>query len=39
MLAGMTPLRFTHYEVRYESRRVRRDLGRAAAMLRKRSRH
>lgn len=39
VLAGMTPLRFTHYEVRYESRRVRSDLSRAAAMLQKRFRH
>jgi hypothetical protein len=39
VLAGMTPLRFTHYEVRYEPHRVRRDLIRAAALLQKRSRH
>lgn len=39
VLAGMTPLRFTHYEVRYEPRRVRSDLRRAAAMLQKRSRY
>jgi hypothetical protein len=39
VLAGMSPLRFTHYEIRYEPRRVRRDLTRAAAMLQKRSRH
>ncbi len=39
VLAGMTPLRFTHYEIRYEPRRVRRDLSRAAAMLQKRSRY
>jgi hypothetical protein len=39
VLAGMTPLRFTHYEVRYEPRRVRRDLTRAAAMLQKRIRY
>lgn len=38
-LAGMTPLRFTHYEVRYESAQVRRQLGRAHALLRKRIRH
>lgn len=38
-LAGMTPLRFTHYEIRYEPRRVRSELSRAAAMLQKRSRH
>ena len=39
VIAGMSPLRFTHYEVRYEPRRVRSDLSRAAAMLQKRSRH
>ncbi len=39
VLAGMTPLRFTHYEIRYEPRRVRSDLRRAAAMLQKRSRY
>lgn len=39
ILAGMTPLRFTHYEVRHEPRRVRRDLSRAAAMLKERLRH
>lgn len=38
-LAGMTPLRFTHYEVRYEPGRVRSELHRALAMLQKRSRH
>jgi len=26
VLAGMTPLRFTHYEIRYEPSRVRREL-------------
>ncbi len=36
VLAGMTPLRFTHYEIRHEPNRVRRDLTRAAAMLQKR---
>jgi hypothetical protein len=36
VLAGMAPLRFTHYEIRFEPRRVRRDLSRAAAMLEKR---
>jgi very-short-patch-repair endonuclease len=36
VLAGMTPLRFTHHEIRYEPHRVRRDLSRAAAMLQKR---
>lgn len=39
VIAGMTPLRFTHYEIRYEPRRVRSDLTRAAAMLQKRFRH
>jgi Protein of unknown function (DUF559) len=38
-LAGMTPLRFTHYEIRYESRHVRRDLSQAATMLQKRIRY
>jgi hypothetical protein len=38
VLAGMTPLRFTHYEIRHEPRRVHRDLSRAAAMLQKRLR-
>lgn len=38
-LAGMTPLRFTHYEIRYEPRRVRSELTRALAMLQKRLRH
>lgn len=36
ILAGMTPLRFTHYEIKYESHRVRRALERAAQLLRKR---
>ncbi len=35
-LAGMTPLRFTHYEIRYEPNQVRNELNRAATMLRKR---
>jgi very-short-patch-repair endonuclease len=35
-LAGMTPLRFTHYEIKYEPAQVRTELIRAAAMLRKR---
>lgn len=35
-LSGMTPLRFTHYEVKHEPARVRGELNRAAAMLRKR---
>ena len=38
-LAGMTPLRFTHYEIRHESARVRAELGRAAEMLRARIRY
>jgi very-short-patch-repair endonuclease len=38
VMAGMTPLRFTHYEVRYESIRVRGELVRTIAMLRKRNR-
>jgi very-short-patch-repair endonuclease len=32
-LAGMTPLRFTHYEIKYESTRVRSELRRIAATL------
>jgi len=36
-LAGMTALRFTHYEIKYEPQRVRVELKRAAAMLRKRA--
>jgi Protein of unknown function (DUF559) len=39
LIAGMTPLRFTHYEIRYEPRRVRSELRRAAAMLQMRLRH
>lgn len=39
VLAGMSPLRFTHYEIRYEPRRVRQDLSRAATLLQKRIRH
>lgn len=38
VIAGMTPLRFTHYEVRYEPRRVRAELNKTIAMLRKRIR-
>jgi very-short-patch-repair endonuclease len=34
-LAGMTPLRFTHYEVRYEPAVVRAELSRAATLPRK----
>ena len=39
VIAGMAPLRFTHYEIRYEPGRVHRDLARAATMLQKRLRH
>jgi Protein of unknown function (DUF559) len=35
-LAGMTPLRFTHYEIKYERSGVRQTLARAAGLLRKR---
>jgi very-short-patch-repair endonuclease len=38
VMAGMTPLRFTHYEVRYEPNRVRAELLKTIAMLRKRIR-
>lgn len=38
-LAGMTSLRFTHYEVRHEPAVVRTELNRAAALLRKRIRY
>jgi very-short-patch-repair endonuclease len=38
-LAGMTPLRFTHYEIKYERAVVRGEVGRAADMLRERTRH
>jgi very-short-patch-repair endonuclease len=38
VMAGMTPLRFTHYEVRYEPSRVRAELVKTVAMLRKRIR-
>ncbi len=38
VIAGMTPLRFTHYEVRYEPDRVRAALVETIAMLRKRIR-
>jgi hypothetical protein len=38
-LAGMTPLRFTHREVKHHPDRVRRELGRAARMLQSRIRH
>jgi very-short-patch-repair endonuclease len=36
LLARMTPLRFTHYEVKYESAKVRRELERAARLIRER---
>lgn len=36
VIAGMSPLRFTHYEIRYESRKVRTALIEATAMLRQR---
>lgn len=39
VMAGMTPLRFTHYEVRYEPHLVRASLTRTIAMLRQRIRH
>lgn len=32
-LAGMTPLRFTHYEIKYESRKVEGELSRIATRL------
>jgi very-short-patch-repair endonuclease len=34
VMAGMTPLRFTHYEVRYEPTRVRNSLARTIELLR-----
>ena len=33
ILAGMTPLRFTHYEIKYESAQVREELSRIATRL------
>jgi hypothetical protein len=36
-LAGMTPLRFTHYEVKHEPARVRNELSRVAALLHSRA--
>jgi very-short-patch-repair endonuclease len=39
VLAGMTPLRFAHYEIKYERAQVRTSLSRAAALLRKRIRY
>jgi very-short-patch-repair endonuclease len=38
VMAGMTPLRFTHYEVRYEPARVRDSLTKTIEMLRHRIR-
>jgi very-short-patch-repair endonuclease len=38
VMAGMTPLRFTHYEVRYEPGHVRVALAKTIAMLQKRIR-
>jgi len=38
IMAGMTPLRFTHYEVRYEPKLVRLALGSTITMLEKRIR-
>ena len=39
VISGMSPLRFTHYEVRYEARKVRTALREANAMLRRRIGH
>jgi very-short-patch-repair endonuclease/predicted transcriptional regulator of viral defense system len=39
VLAGMSPLRFTHYEIKHEPERVRSELARAGQTLRARSRH
>jgi len=36
-LAGMTPLRFTHYEVKHEPTGVRNELSRAATLLHSRA--
>jgi very-short-patch-repair endonuclease len=38
IMAGMTPLRFTHYEVRYEPARVRTALTKTIDLLKRRSR-
>ncbi len=38
VMAGMTPLRFTHYEVRYEPHRVQASLHKTIAMLHRRIR-
>jgi hypothetical protein len=39
VLAGMTPLRFTHYEIKHEAHRVRGALRRAIQLLRQRKQH
>jgi hypothetical protein len=39
VIAGMSPIRFTHYEIRYEPHKVRAALLAAAEMLRHRIRH
>jgi len=39
VMAGMTPLRFTHYEVRYEPARVRAALTKTIDLLKHRIRH
>jgi very-short-patch-repair endonuclease len=39
VIAGMSPLRFTHYEIRYEPRKVRTALVEANAMLQRRIGH
>ena len=39
VLAGMAALRFTHYDVKHESSRVRDELSRTAALLHERFRH
>lgn len=39
VIAGMSPLRFTHYEIRYESGRVRDELAGVVRTLRKRIRY
>lgn len=39
VIAGMSPLRFTHYEIRFEPRKVRASLVEVAAMLKRRGRY
>jgi very-short-patch-repair endonuclease len=39
VIAGVSPLRFTHYEVKHEPAGVRESLIRAAAMLKRRTQH